>query len=157
MRVGSGFDAHRFGGPPPIVLGGVVVDEERGLDATSDGDVAVHALIDAMLGAAALGDLGSHFPSSDERWHGASSLDLLRHTAGLLASAGFAIANADVTIVAQDVRVSPYRDAMRSAIAEAIGVDVGAISVKATTTDGLGFAGRSEGIVATAVALIEST
>ncbi len=155
MRVGFGLDAHRFGGDPPIVLGGVVVDDTRGLEATSDGDVAVHALVDALLGAAALGDLGHHFPSSDRRWHGAASLDLLVHTVGLLADRGWRVGNVDVTIVAQSVRVGPHREAMAARLAEVLGVDVGAVSVKATTTDGLGALGRGEGIAAHAVASIE--
>lgn len=155
MRVGHGLDAHRFGGDPPIVLGGVVVDDTLGLEATSDGDVAVHALIDALLGAAALGDLGQHFPSSDPRWHGSASLDLLAHTVGLLREAGWAAATVDVTIVAEHVRVGPHREAMRGRLAEVLAVEVDRVSVKATTTDGLGFTGRGEGLAAHAVATIE--
>ncbi|MEX1280604.1 MAG: 2-C-methyl-D-erythritol 2,4-cyclodiphosphate synthase [Acidimicrobiia bacterium] len=154
MRVGFGLDAHRLGGDPPIVLGGIVVDDTRGLEATSDGDVAVHALVDALLGAAALGDLGQHFPSSDPRWHGAASLELLAHTVGLLADRGWRAGNVDVTIVAQSVRVGPHREAMAARLAEVLGVDVGAVSVKATTTDGLGALGRGEGVAAHAVVTI---
>lgn len=154
MRVGHGIDAHRFGEEPPIVLGGVVVDDTRGVEATSDGDVATHALVDALLGAAGLGDLGEHFPSSDPRWQGVSSLDLLAHAVGLLAEAGWGVGNVDVTIVAERVRVGPHREAMRSTLAEVLGVDVGAVSVKATTTDGLGFTGRDEGLAAHAVATV---
>lgn len=154
MRIGYGLDVHRFGGDPPIVLGGVVVDDARGVDATSDGDVAVHALIDALLGAAALGDVGHHFPSSDPRWHGASSLRLLAHAVVLLRDEGWSVGTVDVTVVAERVRVAPHREVMRARLAEVLDVEVGAVSVKATTTDGLGFAGRDEGIAAHAVATI---
>lgn len=157
MRIGQGFDAHRFGGTPPIILGGVVVDEARGVEATSDGDVAIHALVDALLGAAALGDLGRHYPSSDEQWHGVSSMDLLSDAVRRVADAGFAVGNVDVTVLSESVRIAPHREAMRSALAETLGVDVGRVSVKATTTDGLGFVGRSEGIAALAVASIVPT
>jgi 2-C-methyl-D-erythritol 2,4-cyclodiphosphate synthase len=155
MRVGHGFDAHRLGGDPPVVLGGVVVDEARGAVATSDGDVALHALTDALLGAGALGDLGTHFPSTDPRWENASSLDLLARAVDLVAAAGFSVVNVDVTIVAESIRVAPHREAMRSAIAGVLGVDVDAVSVKATTTDGLGFLGRDEGIAALATATLD--
>jgi 2-C-methyl-D-erythritol 2,4-cyclodiphosphate synthase len=154
MRVGHGFDAHRLGGGPPLVLGGVVVDEDHGLVATSDGDVAIHALIDALLGAAALGDLGTHFPSADPRWEGSSSLDLLGRAVELLGERGLGVVNVDVTIIAQSIRVAPHREAMRSAIAGVLGVGVDAVSVKATTTDGLGFLGRDEGIAALATATV---
>jgi 2-C-methyl-D-erythritol 2,4-cyclodiphosphate synthase len=155
MRVGHGFDAHRLGGDPPVVLGGVVVDEARGAVATSDGDVALHALTDALLGAGALGDLGTHFPSTDPRWENASSLDLLARAVDLVAAAGFSVVNVHVTIVAESIRVAPHREAMRSAIAGVLGVDVDAVSVKATTTDGLGFLGRDEGIAALATATLD--
>lgn len=155
MRVGHGFDAHRLGGAPPVVLGGVVVDETRGVVATSDGDVALHALTDALLGAGAVGDLGTHFPSTDPRWEDASSLDLLARAVDLVAAAGFSVVNVDVTIVAESIRVAPHREAMRSAIAGVLGVDVDAVSVKATTTDGLGFLGRDEGIAALATATLD--
>lgn len=151
MRIGWGFDAHRFGGDPPLVLGGVTVDRTRGLVATSDGDVAAHALADALLGAGGLGDLGSHFPSSDPRWAGADSVELLRLVAGMADDAGIVVEHADVTIIAEDVRVAPFRDAIRAGLASALGIDVAAVSVKATTTDGLGFIGRDEGVAATAV------
>jgi 2-C-methyl-D-erythritol 2,4-cyclodiphosphate synthase len=154
MRVGHGFDAHRLGGDPPLVLGGVVVDEGHGLVATSDGDVAIHALTDALLGAAALGDLGTHFPSSDPRWEGSSSLDLLARAVELLRERGLGVVNVDVTIIAQSIRVAPHREAMRSAIAGVLGVGEDAVSVKATTTDGLGFLGRDEGIAALATATV---
>jgi 2-C-methyl-D-erythritol 2,4-cyclodiphosphate synthase len=155
VRVGFGIDAHRFGGDGPLVLGGVVVETARGLDATSDGDVAVHAIIDAMLGAAALGDLGSHFPSSDPQWHGASSLDLLGAVCRMVHDAGFVVANVDVTVIAQTVRVDPYREAIRRAVAPVVGLDPADVSVKATTTDHMGFTGRDEGIAAMAVVAID--
>jgi 2-C-methyl-D-erythritol 2,4-cyclodiphosphate synthase len=137
-----------------LVLGGVVVDEGHGLVATSDGDVAIHALTDALLGAAALGDLGTHFPSSDPRWEGSSSLDLLARAVELLGERGLGVVNVDVTIIAQSIRVAPHREAMRSAIAGVLGVGEDAVSVKATTTDGLGFLGRDEGIAALATATV---
>jgi len=155
MRVGFGIDVHRFGGTPPMRLAGVEIDDERGLEATSDGDVPVHAVIDALLGAAALGDIGTHFPSDDERWHGSRSLDLLAATRVEVETRGYRVCNVDITIVAQSVRVGPYREQMRQAIAACLGVEIDAVSVKATTTDGLGFIGRDEGVGATAVALIE--
>ncbi len=155
MRIGFGVDVHRFGGPGELRLGGVVVDDQQSVEATSDGDVAVHALIDALLGAAALGDLGSHFPSSDRRWHGAASLDLLARTRDELRAAGHTIGNVDVTVIAQSVRIAPHREAMRMAIATTLGIDVSAVSIKATTTDHLGLTGRGEGVAAMAVASID--
>jgi 2-C-methyl-D-erythritol 2,4-cyclodiphosphate synthase len=154
VRVGFGIDAHRFGGRGPLVLGGVVVDANRGLDATSDGDVAVHAIIDALLGAGGLGDLGAHFPSSNPRFRGIDSLQLLEQTRHLLRGAGFGVVNVDVTIIAQTVRMAPHRDEMRRSIAAALDIDVTGVSVKATTTDHLGFTGRDEGIAAMAVGAV---
>ncbi|HEY8200563.1 MAG TPA: 2-C-methyl-D-erythritol 2,4-cyclodiphosphate synthase [Actinomycetota bacterium] len=157
MRVGTGYDAHAFdnsGQPRPLVLGGVTIAGAPGLAGRSDADVVSHAVIDALLGAAALGDLGDHFPAQAVP-DGVSSLELLRRTQSLLAAAGFRIANVDVTAVIQDVRVGPHRQEMRSRIAGALGLDPGAVSVKATTTDRLGFAGRGEGAEAIAVALVE--
>ncbi|MGF1668177.1 MAG: 2-C-methyl-D-erythritol 2,4-cyclodiphosphate synthase [Acidimicrobiia bacterium] len=151
MRVGWGVDVHPLGGDPPVILGGVVVDETRGVHATSDGDVAAHAVCDALLGAACLGDLGQHFPSSDARWNGASSLDLLRRVVEMAGDVGVLTDFVDVTIVAEDVRVSPHRQAIRDGLAGAMGIDVSAVSVKATTTDGLGLVGRGEGIAAMAI------
>ena len=155
MRVGIGFDAHRFGGPGPIVMAGVVVAPDRGLEGTSDADVAAHAVADALLGAAALGDVGTHFPASDERWHGADSMVLLDRVVGLLAAAGHVPRNVDVTVIAQSVRIAPYREEMRHRIADVLAIDVAAVSVKATTTDHLGAIGRDEGIAALAVATVE--
>lgn len=150
-RVGWGFDAHRFGGIPPVVLGGVVVDEARGLEATSDGDVVAHAVADALLGAAGLGDIGDHFPSSDPRWEGADSLGILAEVAAKARARQTVPDHVDVTVLAETVRVAPHREAIRDGIARALGIDVGAVSVKATTTDGLGFLGRDEGVAAVAV------
>ncbi len=151
VRVGWGVDVHRFGGRPPIVLGGVAVDTERGVEATSDGDVAAHAVTDALLGAARLGDLGSHFPSDDPRWRDADSLELLRRVTEMAAAAGVAATFVDVTVIAEDVRVAPHRAAIAAGLAGALGLEVGDVSVKATTNDGLGFIGRGQGIGAVAV------
>ncbi len=155
-RVGWGFDAHRFGGDPPVVLAGVDVSSTRGVLATSDGDVAAHAVIDALLGAAALGDLGSHFPSSEEEWHGANSMDLLARAARMAADAGVRTESVDLTVIAQVERVAPHREAMRSNLASVLGLEIGAVSVKATTTDGMGFIGAGEGIAAVAVVVASS-
>ena len=155
-RIGLGFDAHRFGGPPPLKLAGVVVDGGRGAVATSDGDVAAHAAADAILGAAALGDLGAFFPSEDGRWEGADSMELLAGVVGLVASEGMSVANMDLTVIAETVRVAPYREEMRASLAAVLGVDIDRVSVKATTTDGMGFTGRGEGVAAwVAVLLVE--
>lgn len=155
MRVGWGVDVHPLGGQPPVILGGVVIDSTRGVHATSDGDVAAHAVCDALLGAASLGDLGLHFPSTDPRWHGVSSLELLRAVVAMAAEAGVRPVFVDVTVVAEDVRVSPFRDAIREGLAGALGLDVVDVSVKATTTDGLGLVGRGEGIAAMAAVTAE--
>ncbi len=154
QRVGLGFDAHRLGGPPPLKLAGVVVDAEAGLVATSDGDVAAHAAADAILGAAALGDLGRYFPSDDPRWQDTDSMSLLAEVVRMVAGDGLRIGNADLTVVAETVRVAPFRDRMRQQMARVMEVGTGQVSVKATTTDGLGFAGRGEGIAAWAVVLL---
>ena len=154
FRIGWGFDAHRFGGDGPLVLCGVVLDENGGLIATSDGDVAAHAVADALLGAAALGDLGAHFPASDPKWAGVSSIQLLCEVVRLCRAAGLVAGNIDVTIVAENVMISAHREVMRSKLADTLDVAVDAVSVKATTTDGLGFLGRSEGIAAYVVAML---
>lgn len=156
-RVGWGFDAHRFGGHPPVVLGGVVVDGARGLEATSDGDVVAHAVADALLGAAGLGDIGDQFPSSDPRWEGADSIRILAEVAAKARARQTVPDHVDVTVLAETVRVAPHRAAIREGIAGALGIDVGAVSVKATTTDGLGFLGRNEGVAAVAVLIAESS
>ena len=157
LRVGHGLDAHRFGGRPPLRLAGVVVDSGRGMAATSDGDVVAHAAIDAILGAAAMGDIGALYPSSDPRWTDADSMEMLRSVSGLVASSGWAVSNIDITVVAETVRVSPHRSEMRTRLAAALGVGRERVSVKATTTDGLGWTGRDEGVAAWAsVLLIEA-
>ena len=151
MRVGWGLDVHQFGGDPPVLLAGIPVDMERGLLGTSDADVVAHAVADALLGASALGDLGSFFPSSDPRWSGADSMELLGIVVDRFQTAGWRVNNLDVTIVAETVRVAPVREQIRSALADSLHVDVGVVSVKATTTDGLGFLGREAGVAAMAV------
>jgi 2-C-methyl-D-erythritol 2,4-cyclodiphosphate synthase len=153
-RVGWGFDAHRIGGEGPMRLGGVVVAGDRGLVGTSDADVALHAIADAILGAAALGDLGTHFPPDDPRWAGADSASLLGRVVALATDAGFTIGSLDLTIVAQSVRIAPVRAEMRERIAAIVGIPVTRVSVKATSTDGMGFLGRDEGIASIAVAVL---
>ncbi len=145
-RFGIGYDAHRFGGPGPIVLGGVSIDHPVGIEGTSDADVLTHAVCDAILGAGAMGDIGMHFPSSDPAWHGAHSIDLARRCATMAYDRGFEIVNVDVTVLAQDVRIDPHRDAMRTNLADALRIAMMQVSVKATTTDGLGWIGAGEGI-----------
>ena len=155
MRVGVGVDAHALVEGVPLVLGGVEVDSPRGLAGHSDGDVIAHALIDAVLGAAGLGDVGSLFPSGAVEWEGASSLDLLSRAYARVREAGFELANADCVLVAEEPRIAPLREAMRAKLAEAMGVEPGRVNVRATTTDKLGFTGRGEGLAALAVALVE--
>jgi 2-C-methyl-D-erythritol 2,4-cyclodiphosphate synthase len=154
LRVGIGFDAHVLVEGVPLVLGGVELPFPRGLAGHSDGDVLAHALIDALLGAAGLGDIGSLFPSDDAVWEGASSLDLLRRTYADVSAAGWQLVNADVVLIGEEPRLAPHRDAMRTRLARAVGVDVERISVRATTTDRLGFIGRGEGLAAQAAALL---
>jgi 2-C-methyl-D-erythritol 2,4-cyclodiphosphate synthase len=154
MRVGFGTDAHRFGGPGRTLLGGVVVDERRGVEATSDGDVLAHAVADALLGAAALGDLGALFPSGDPRWRGADSMSLLAEAAARARDAGYRVSSLDATVLAEKVRVAPHREAIRRRLAEVLGLEVDRVSVKATSTDGLGFLGRDEGLAAVAVVVL---
>ena len=153
-RVGTGVDAHALEEGVPLVLGGVSVDHPRGLAGHSDGDVLAHALVDAILGAAGLGDIGSLFPSGDERFGGASSLDLLREAYEQVRAAGWRLVNADCVLIGEEPRVAPLRAEMRARLAEAIGD--GEVNVRATTTDRLGFTGRGEGLAAQAVALLES-
>lgn len=154
LRVGWGFDAHRFGGEPPLLLGGVEASAERGVEATSDGDIIVHAVIDALLGAAALGDLGTFFPSDDPIWHGANSFHMLELTLSELTAHGWRPTFIDVTVIAQSVRVGPIREEIRINLAACLGLDAGAISVKATTTDRMGWIGADEGIAAAATATV---
>jgi 2-C-methyl-D-erythritol 2,4-cyclodiphosphate synthase len=139
-----------------MIIAGVTVADDRGLEATSDGDVALHALADAILGACALGDLGAHFPSSDSRWHGAASTDLLATVVEMAAESGYSVEFVDLTVIAQSVRVAPHRDVMREIVAGLLGVTVEQVSIKATTTDGMGFIGRDEGVAAVAVVTLGS-
>ncbi len=155
MRVGHGYDVHRLVEGRKLILGGVEIPWEKGLLGHSDADVLLHALMDAMLGAAALGDIGRHFPDSDERYAGADSLQLLKEVSRLLSDAGYRLVNADCTILAQRPKLMPHIPGMRANIARALGADVDAISVKATTEEGLGFTGDGSGIAAHAVVLIE--
>jgi len=154
VRVGIGFDAHALAVGVPLVLGGVEIDHPRGLAGHSDGDVVAHALIDALLGAAGLGDIGSLFPSGDPAWEGASSIDLLRRAYGEVLAAGYELANADCVLVGESPRIAPFRGEMRARLAAALAVEPERIAVRATTTDGLGFTGRGEGLAAHAVALV---
>ncbi|HET6564024.1 MAG TPA: 2-C-methyl-D-erythritol 2,4-cyclodiphosphate synthase [Xanthomonadales bacterium] len=155
LRVGQGLDVHAFTPGDHVMLGGVRIPHAHGIDAHSDGDVALHALSDALLGAAALGDIGQHFPPGDEQWRGASSLLMLGHIVQLLQSHGWGIVNVDVTIACEAPRIAPQVPEMRRLTAAALQVDVNAVSFKATTTEQLGFCGRGEGIAAIAVALLQ--
>jgi 2-C-methyl-D-erythritol 2,4-cyclodiphosphate synthase len=154
-RVGTGYDVHRLVPGRRLVLGGVEIPHALGLDGHSDADVALHALCDALLGAAALGDIGQHFPPSDDRWRGADSLDLLRRVVGLVAARGYRVGNVDVTVVAEQPKIGPHAASMRERIADALGVRTDDVSIKATTNEHLGFVGRQEGIAAIATAIIE--
>ena len=154
MRIGHGYDVHKFGGEGPITIGGVSIDYEQGLLAHSDGDVLIHALCDALLGAAALGDIGKHFPDTDSAYAGADSRGLLREVIARLHNLGYKLVNADMTIVAQAPKMAPHIATMQQLLAEDCAVDTDQINVKATTTEKLGFAGRKEGIAAHAVVLI---
>jgi 2-C-methyl-D-erythritol 2,4-cyclodiphosphate synthase len=152
-RIGIGYDSHRFAEGRKLILGGVEIEgAERGLSGHSDADVLTHAIMDALLGAAALGDIGDHFPDSDERWRDAYSLALLAEVCELVRAEGFAIANLDSTVVCQAPRLGPWRETMRARLAEAAGLELGAVSVKFTTNEGMGFVGRGEGMAALAVA-----
>ena len=155
LRVGIGLDAHAFAAGVPLVLGGVAFEHPRGLAGHSDGDVIAHALIDALLGAAGLGDIGLLFPSSEERWRGADSLDLLGRAYGEVCAAGWALVNADCILVGEEPRIAGRRQEMQERLAAALAVEPGRVTVRATTSDGLGFAGRGEGLAAQAVALLE--
>jgi 2-C-methyl-D-erythritol 2,4-cyclodiphosphate synthase len=154
LRVGIGIDAHAFAEGVPLVLGGVAFEHRTGLAGHSDGDVVAHALIDALLGAADLGDIGTFFPSDDEQYRGASSLDLLWRAYREVHDAGWRLVNADCVLVGEEPRIGDHKAAMGDRLAQAIGVEAGRISVRATTTDGLGFTGRGEGLAAQAVALL---
>lgn len=155
LRIGQGYDAHRFTEGGQLVLGGVPIEFEKSLAAHSDGDVALHALCDALLGAAAMGDIGKHFPDTDQSFKGIDSRILLRNVCAKLSAQGYAIGNVDVTIVAQRPKLAPHIDRMRATIATDLQIEIDAVNVKATTTEGMGFEGRGEGISAAAVALLQ--
>ncbi len=155
FRIGHGIDVHAFRDGDHVMLGGVRIAYERAIDAHSDGDVVLHALCDALLGALALGDIGQHFPPSDPRWKDCDSRVFLRHCAWLIAERGYTLGNADITVLAEAPKVGPHRDAMRTLIAADLGVEVERVSVKATTTEQLGFVGRREGLAAEAVVLLQ--
>lgn len=155
MRIGHGYDAHRFSRNRALILGGITIPHEKGLLGHSDADVLTHAICDALLGAAALGDLGMHFPDSDARYHGISSLKLLTQVVTKVREAGYAIVNIDATVIAEKPQLDAFVPAMRTSLAAAAGVHGGRVSIKATTTEGMGFTGRGEGIAALATTLIQ--
>ena len=155
MRIGQGFDVHRLVAGRRLVIGGVEIAHDKGLLGHSDADVLLHAVCDALLGAAALGDIGRHFPDTDPRFKGIDSRELLRHVAGLLRERGWAAASIDATVIAEAPRMAPHVAAMVANIAADVGIDAGCVNVKATTTEGLGFTGRGEGIAAQAVCLLQ--
>lgn len=154
LRIGHGYDVHKFGGDKPLILAGVIIPGAQGVLAHSDGDVVLHAVCDAILGAAALGDIGEHFPDTDERWRGASSRALLAHCLKLAAEQGLKPVNVDVTVIAQVPRLGPHKQTMRGQLATDLGLPETAVNLKATTTEGLGYIGRKEGIAVHAVALL---
>ncbi len=154
-RTGLGVDSHRLEAGRPLVLGGVDIPNEEGLAGHSDADVLTHAIIDGLLGAAAMGDIGMHFPDSDERFKDADSLDLLKAVVAALGENGFRIVNVDATVMMERPKLSPYRDAIRATLASALGLGASRVSVKATTGEGIGFVGRGEGVAAMAVATID--
>ena len=156
MRIGQGYDAHRFQPGDQIVIGGVQIPFEKSLAAHSDGDVLLHAICDAILGALALGDIGKHFPDTNEEFAGANSRDLLRHVVTLMRKEGYRVANIDATVIAEKPKMAPFIDQMREHIAADIDASIGQVSVKATTTEKMGFTGRGEGIAAMAVVLLAS-
>lgn len=155
MRIGHGFDVHKFGGQGPIMLAGVAIEHDQGFIAHSDGDVAIHALCDALLGALALGDIGQHFPDTDQQYKGIDSRELLRHVVHLMQQQKYALGNADLTIVAQAPKMAPHIQAMRQILAQDLRCELNQINVKATTTEQLGFTGRKEGIAVHAVVLLQ--
>ena len=152
IRTGMGYDVHRLAAGEELWLGGIRIEHDKGLAGHSDADVGLHALVDAILGAIGEGDIGSHFPPSDPQWKGASSDRFLSHAVGLAREAGYGIGNVDLTLICEAPKIGPHRSAMRARIAELLGVDIARVSVKATTTERLGFAGRGEGIAAQAIA-----
>ncbi len=154
FRVGWGFDSHRLGGAPPLILGGVVVSETAGVSATSDGDLLAHAITDAILGAACLADIGEHYPSDDESQEGVNSMVLLSRATAIARTAGWGVTHLDATVVAEEIRIAPYRDTIREKLAKAVAAPVESVSVKPTTTDGLGFTGRGEGLTTMVVVTV---
>lgn len=154
IRIGHGFDVHKFGGEGPVIIGGVAIPYEQGLIAHSDGDVALHALCDALLGAIAAGDIGRHFPDTDDEWKGANSRGLLKDVYRRVKQQGYQLGNADVTIMAQAPKMAPHIESMCQAIAEDLETELHNVNVKATTTERLGFTGRKEGIACEAVVLL---
>ena len=154
MRIGQGYDVHAFGPGDHMMLGGVRITHEHGVIAHSDGDVVIHALCDALLGALALGDIGQHFPPTDERWRDADSRVFLRHVARLIHEQGYRLGNADITVVCERPKVAPHALAMRGNLAADLGCDIQQVSMKATTSEKLGFTGRGEGLAAMAVVLL---
>lgn len=157
LRIGQGYDVHAFCPGDHVVLGGVYIPYNQGVKAHSDGDVLIHSLCDALLGAAALGDIGMHFPDTDPRWKGVDSRHFLRHVRGLLADRGFTAVNVDVTVLADAPRLGTHRQAMQANVAADLGLAVDSVNIKATTSEGLGFIGRREGLACQAVALIQKT
>ncbi len=155
MRVGSGFDVHAFGPGDALVLGGVRIPHGRGVVAHSDGDVLLHALVDALLGAAGLGDIGEHFPDTDPRWRGVDSREFVTATLEMLARRSWRVVNVDLTLLAQQPRIAPWREQIRHSVATLLGLSVGEVNLKATTTEHLGFLGRNEGLAAMATVLID--
>jgi 2-C-methyl-D-erythritol 2,4-cyclodiphosphate synthase len=153
--IGLGYDSHRFEAGRPLILGGVRVEHDRGLAGHSDADVLTHAVIDALLGAAGMGDIGGLFPDTDERWRDADSIDLLRRVQDLIVEEGFEIVNVDATVIMERPKLGPYREDMRSRMAQALDIDERRVNVKATTGEGMGFVGREEGVAALAVAALE--
>ncbi|MCQ2529758.1 MAG: 2-C-methyl-D-erythritol 2,4-cyclodiphosphate synthase [Lachnospiraceae bacterium] len=156
MRVGQGYDVHKLTEGRSLIIGGVKIDYEKGLEGHSDADVLVHAIMDALLGAAALGDIGKLFPDNDDQYLGADSIQLLQEVGNVLKEAGYTVGNIDSTIIAQAPKMRPYIDQMRERIAKALEIDSSMVSVKATTEEGMGFTGRKEGIAASAICLIET-
>jgi 2-C-methyl-D-erythritol 2,4-cyclodiphosphate synthase len=156
MSTGIGYDCHRLVAGRRLVLGGVELEHELGLEGHSDADVLTHAIIDAMLGACALGDIGQHFPDTDPRYRGADSIELLRDAVALLGNAGFAVVHVDATVVIERPKLAPVRDRMRARLADALGLELGHVSVKATRGEGMGFVGREEGVAALAVATVRA-
>jgi 2-C-methyl-D-erythritol 2,4-cyclodiphosphate synthase len=154
-RVGIGYDSHRLAPGRRLVIGGVEIPHELGLDGHSDADVLAHALIDALLGAAALGDIGEHFPDTDERWRGADSIELLRAVVGMLDERALEVVNADCTVIIERPKLAPHREAIRASLARALGIAAEHVNVKASTGEGIGFVGRGEGVAALAVAAVQ--